>query len=347
MSSEWVVEGVEANVDHFRLGPVDLTLRSGRTVAVLGTSGAGKTTLLRVLGGFLRARRGRILRDGVDITDWQPEGRSVGYVPQGLGLFPHRTVAGNVRYPLEIRGRPDADRRTAELLAQFRLTSLALRYPSRLSGGEQQRVAIARALAADPGLIAWDEPWQGLDVVARHELGQALHELRETEQIPVIVVTHDPALAFSVADSFLVLHSGQVRAHCDAATLMREPADAFAARFVGFENVFSRGELESSPGPSLRGWLLRRAGAEGVAFASPLVAPTAGGTLPWEGTVRSVRPSPQGVVVEVEADRLAVSLRVPRPVSSEVPTIGERIRFGIDTSAVQPLGDRRAEGTGG
>jgi ABC-type Fe3+/spermidine/putrescine transport system ATPase subunit len=338
MSPSWVVEGLETDLDRFHLGPVDLELTPGNAVAVLGPSGAGKTTLLRALGGFLRLRSGRVLRDGVDISDWPPEERGLGYVPQGLGLLPHRTVAGNLRYPMEIRARPDAARRTRELLDRFRLGALAHRYPARLSAGEQQRVAIARALAAEPGLIVWDEPWQGLDVLARYELGLVLHELRETERLPMVVVTHDPALAFSIADSFIVLGAGRVQEQCDAATLLRAPADPFAARFVGFENVFDRSALEPGSAGSFRAWLRDRAGAAGVAFTSPTWPPGPAATPQWEGKIRSARPSPQGLTVEVMVDELPVTLRMPPPVTPPLPALGERVRFGVDPSSVRGLG---------
>ncbi|MCI4336307.1 MAG: ABC transporter ATP-binding protein [Thermoplasmata archaeon] len=338
MTSRWVVEDLETDLDHFHLGPVNLTLAPGNAVAILGTSGAGKTTFLRTLAGFLRMRRGRILRDGVEISDWLPEERSLGYVPQGLGLLPHRTVAGNVRYPLELRARPDADPRTAQLLRQFNLEPLAHRYPSRLSGGEQQRVALARALAAEPQLIVWDEPWQGLDVLARHELGVVLHDLREVERVPMVFVTHDPTLAFSVADSFVVLQHGRVQEQCDAATLLRAPANAFAARFVGFDNVFDPPTLARGLPDGLRAWLRERAGPEGLAFACP--APANSTTAPpvWDGTVRSARPSPHGLAIEVVADDLLVTLRVPPPVAPPLPGLGDRLRFRIDPETIQPLG---------
>ncbi|HEV8050078.1 MAG TPA: ABC transporter ATP-binding protein [Thermoplasmata archaeon] len=340
MSREWVVERVEADLDRFHLGPVGLTASPGTAVAVLGSSGSGKTTLLRTLAGFLPVRRGRILRDGEDVTHSLPEERGLGYVPQGLGLFPHRTVAGNVRYPMEIRDRPNAAARTRELLDLFRLTPLANRRPARLSGGEQQRVALARALAADPGLILWDEPWQGLDVLARNELGVVLHELREAEQVPIIVVTHDPALAFSVADSFVVLRAGQVHEQCDATTLLRAPVDPFAARFVGFENVFDPAALEGAASGTLGAWLRERAGPEGVAFASPTL-PTAAGVDPeWTGTVRSARPSPHGVTVEVGSDGLIVTLRIPTSGAPPVPALRDRIRFTVDSTSLLPLGAR-------
>jgi len=336
--THWVVDELETDLDHFHLGPVDLDLAPRRALAVLGPSGAGKTTLLRTLAGFLPVRQGRILRDGVEISDWLPEERGLGYVPQGLGLFPHRTAEGNIRYPLELRDSPGADGRVRELLERFHLTALARRYPARLSGGEQQRVAIARAIAASPELIVWDEPWQALDVQARYELGLVFHELRESERVPVIVVTHDPTLAFSIADAFVVLGNGRVRGHYDATSLLRAPPDSFGARFVGFENVYDRAALEATPRSPLRAWLLERAGPDGVALTAP-THPAPSGTDPlWEGTVRSARPGPFGLTVEVLADDLLVTLRVPPPWSPPLPFLGERLRFRVDSASLHPLG---------
>ena len=338
--SGWVVEALESDLGGFRLGPVDLELAPGSAVAVLGRSGAGKTTLLRTLAGFLEPRRGRILRDGTDVTGWLPERRQLGYVPQGLGLFPHRTVERNVRYPLEIRERADAKGRVRELLARFELSGLAERHPAQLSGGEAQRVALARALAAEPELILWDEPWQALDVEARHELGLVLHDLRETERLPVVVVTHDPGLAFSLADRFVLLRHGRVELASDATTLLDAPPDAFAARFVGFENVFDRPRLETARSTALATWLLDRAGPEGVAFAAP---PAAADGTPrrWTGVVRSARPTPHGVVVEVLADGLPLTLRSPRSPTVRPPVSGASIGFDIDPGELCPLGASR------
>lgn len=341
--SRWVAEGLESQLDSFHLGPVDLDLRPGRAVAVLGASGAGKTTLLRTLAGFLRVRRGRLLRDGMDITDWLPEERQLGYVPQGLGLFAHRTVEGNVRFPLEVRGRLDQAARTRELLEHFHLTPLARRYPARLSGGEQQRVAIARALAAEPELIVWDEPWQALDVQARYELGLVFQELRETERVPVLVVTHDPGLAFSLADSFVVLDRGRVRWQGDAPALLEHPSDAFVARFVGFENVYDRGTLEDGRRGLFTAWLLERAGPDGVAFAPPVVGGPGAGSGAWEGVVQSARPTPEGLAVSVRVDDLRVALKLAPPWTDQLPSVGDRLRFGMEGTIVHPLGSPSLE----
>ena len=341
--TEWAVEGVEATLDRFHLGPVDLTLGPGRAIAVLGSSGSGKTTLLRTLAGFLPVRRGRVLRNGEDVSDWMPEERSLGYVPQGLGLFPHRTVFKNVRYPMELRGRYDADARTHELLERFHLSSLAHRHPARLSGGEQQRVAIARALASEPELLLWDEPWQALDVEARHELSMVLTELRERDRVPVVVVTHDPALAFSLADAFVVLDHGSMRFSGGATDLLEHPRDPFTARFVGYENVYDRPSLEAGRGGPFAAWLLDRSGTGGVAVGTPDVVPTIGVPSTWEGVVRSARPTPEGLRLELRVDDLLVVARLPRPWAATLPSLGDRLRFNVAEDSLHRLGD----GSGG
>jgi ABC-type Fe3+/spermidine/putrescine transport system ATPase subunit len=338
--TEWKVEAVRSRLDHFELGPVDLDLAPGRVVAILGNSGAGKTTLLRTLSGFLPVRSGRILRNGEDLTDRPPERRGLGYVPQGLGLFPNRTVERNVSYPLDVRGRTDGRERSRELLERFDLTRLAHRYPARLSGGELERVALARALAAEPELVLWDEPWQALDVEARYELGHVFEELREIDRVPVIVVTHDPALAFSTADEFLVLESGRCVFRNEPASLLARPIDAFTARFVGYENVYDRPTLESGAAGTLAAWLGARAGEEGVAFARPLWTAGRAPSGAWEGVVRSSRPTPEGLSLTVTVPPLSVAVRATPPLSAPLPSVGDRVEFVVEEKNLHPLGPR-------
>jgi ABC-type Fe3+/spermidine/putrescine transport system ATPase subunit len=334
--SRWSVEGLEAQLGAFRLGPIDIDLEDGRVVAVLGPSGAGKTTLLRTLGGFLPVRNGRILRDGYDVTALRPEHRRLGYVPQGLGLFAHLTVLRNVSYPLDLFGRRDAKPAARALLERFGIAHLAGRRPGLLSGGEQQRVALARALCAEPELVLWDEPFQALDVEARHELGVVLEELRNDGHAPVVVVTHDPPLAFSLADEFVVLRGGHVQFRGDAGPLLRRPNDAFTARFVGYENVFSRAALDAAVAEEFAAWLRTRSGEEGVAFARPRLSTDAG---KWTGTVRSVHPSPEGVTVSLRVGSLDIVARSPL---EETPrgsfSVGGSVRFHLEETALRPLG---------
>jgi ABC-type Fe3+/spermidine/putrescine transport system ATPase subunit len=341
--SVWSVEGLASHLDGFRLGPIDLSLSPGHVVAVLGRSGAGKTTLLRAVAGFLPVDAGRVLRDGSDLTGRPPEARALGYVPQGLGLFPHRTVERNVSYPLEMRGRLDARVRSRELLERFGLTPLARRYPARLSGGELERVALARALASEPELILWDEPWQALDVGARYALGQVFDELRDAARVPSIVVTHDPDLAFSVADSFLVLRAGQVDFHGSPAELLDHPTDAFAARFVGYENVYERSQLDRGAPGSLARWLAERSGPGGIAVPRPIVPALTRPSGAWEGVVRRVHPSPEGIALTLAVPDLALALRLAAPAASPPPALGDRVRFDVEEKSLRPLGvDERA-----
>jgi thiamine transport system ATP-binding protein len=338
--SVWSVEGVETEIDRFHLGPVDLELAPGRVVAVLGRSGAGKTTLLRTLAGFLDPRSGRILRDGVEVSGLAPEDRGMGYVPQGLGLFPHRTAERNVSYPLDVRGRTDARARARELLERFGLTRLAHRYPARLSGGEAQRVALARALAAEPELIVWDEPSQSLDVEARHDLALVIQELKQAERVPVVFVTHDPGLAFATADHFLVLEDGRVALTGDSGKLLREPPDAFAARFVGFDNVYDRPTLDAAPAGSLGAWLAARGGPKGVAFARLTVDGRGG---PWEGIVHGGRPTPEGFVLTVKAGELWVELRLAPSAGPAAPAPGSSFRFSVNDESLRALGPEQGD----
>ncbi|MGC2205314.1 MAG: hypothetical protein WA719_05250, partial [Thermoplasmata archaeon] len=203
---------------------------------------------------------------------------------------------------------------------------------------ELERVALARALAAEPELVLWDEPWQALDVEARHELGLVFEELRATEQVPVVVVTHDPALAFSVADTFVVLRGGRVRLVADAATLLSRPSDPFTARFVGFENVYDPASLSAGPPGSLAAWLAGRAGPEGVAFARPLVRPDGTPAGTWAGVVRSVHPTPEGLSLSVRADALSVALRRLPPLPAAAPSVGSTVRFEVEEKSVYRLG---------
>ncbi len=332
--TDWSAQGITARQDGFALGPVDLALPAGRTVAVLGSSGAGKTTLLRTLAGFVPAERGRLVRDGRDVGRLAPEERRLGYVPQGLGLIPTRTVERNVSYPLEVRGRTDAVAKGRAMLERFGLTALARRHPAQLSGGELMRVALARALLAEPELVLWDEPWQALDVEARHQLSFVFEELRERARVPAVVVTHDPELAFSVADEFVVLHRGRPLFRGAPEELLARPVDGFTARFVGFDNVYERAELARGPPGSFAAWLLARAGPAGIAFARPAVG---GAADPWTATVRRARPSPEGVVVTASVGELTVTLRRDAAVGTPLPSVGERLRFEVGEGSLRPF----------
>ena len=221
--------------------------------ALLGVSGAGKSLTLRSLAGLLRPEEGRIALDGRVLFDSRqhiflpPQARRIGYVPQHSALFPHQTVAEQIRFALPSRGnRKGHAARVAELITALELEGLERRYPDALSGGQQRRVALARALAADPQLLVLDEPFSALDVPVRERLYELLRHLHKQFALPVILVTHDRAEVEQLADTVVVLHQGSVVQIGSVQEVFLAPRTPDVARLVGQDNLF-RGELVTPP----------------------------------------------------------------------------------------------------
>ena len=332
--TEWGIEGLAARRGGFQLGPVTASVGPGEVLAVLGPSGAGKTTLLRTVAGVSPPSGGRILRDADDWTDRPPEHRGMAYVPQGLALFPDRTAARNVAYPLELRGEDRDGTRTRSLLDRFGVTRLAGRRPASLSTGEQQRVAIARALAARPELLLWDEPLVALDLLSRDDLIEALRELRRDDGLAIVLVTHDPTIAFSLADRFLLLDQGRVHFRGRPEELVDAPPDPFAARFVGFENVYTLPELDRSGGSGFARHLRSRAGPNGVGVrsAAALAPPESG---EWTARARRVSASPDGWRCDAEVGGLSIRLALPR---AGAVRAGDPVGFSLAATDTVALG---------
>jgi iron(III) transport system ATP-binding protein len=177
----------------------DMTLDKGEIVGLAGPSGQGKSTLLRLMAGFEKPWRGKIIIDGTVVADavsrlfLPPEKRTVGMVFQDYGLFPHLTVAKNISYGLHFLKRKERENRTKEMLALVRLEELAHRLPAELSGGQQQRTALARALAPTPKLLLLDEPMSNLDAALREDLRAELRGILLAAQTTAIFVSHDLA----------------------------------------------------------------------------------------------------------------------------------------------------------
>lgn len=221
------------------LSDVDLSVGTGRILALLGPSGCGKTTLLRIIGGLERPDAGRVrvgdrvLVDGSTFVP--PEKRSVGMVFQDWALFPHLSVERNVAYGLP-RG-PDRARRVEEALAMVGLAGLGDRRPGTLSGGQQQRVALARALAPRPSVLLLDEPFSNLDTALRVQVRTEVHQLLVELGITTVLVTHDQEEAFVLGDEVAVMAGGRVVQQDTPAALYRRPATRWVARFVGEANL--------------------------------------------------------------------------------------------------------------
>ena len=184
------------------LDGVSLSVAAGEVVAVFGPSGSGKSTLLRAVAGLVDVESGRVMVDGVDVTAVPTHRRSVGMVFQDEQLFPHRDVAGNVSFGLEMAGveRGDRDSRVAELLSAVGLDGFGDRDVSTLSGGEAKRVAVARSLAPRPTVLLADEPLTGLDADLRDRLAIEVRSVLRASGTTTLWVTHDRAEAELVAD---------------------------------------------------------------------------------------------------------------------------------------------------
>jgi osmoprotectant transport system ATP-binding protein len=204
------------------LDHVDLTIESGSTTALLGRSGSGKTTLLRTVNRLIEPTAGRVLVQGKATTDWDPIAlrRSIGYVIQETGLFPHFNAERNVGAVLEIESRPKQEiaDRARELFGHVGLdyATFAHRLPYQLSGGQRQRVGLARALAAEPKFLLMDEPFGALDPLTRAEMQDMLRTLLQRLNKTVLLVTHDLDEALYLASHIVLMEGGKLVANMPA-----------------------------------------------------------------------------------------------------------------------------------
>lgn len=223
---------------------LDLVVPSSGITVFVGPSGCGKTTTLRMINRMIEPSSGEIVWDGTPITKLKKTvlRRSMGYVIQNAGLFPHRTIIENVATVPGLLGWPErrAGNRAHELLDLVGLSqSVANRFPAQLSGGQQQRVGVARALAADPDLLLMDEPFSAVDPVVRSELRQLVRQLQRDLDKTVVLITHDMEEAITMGDQIAVLRTGGILAQYDTPQeILDNPADDFVADFVGRERGY-------------------------------------------------------------------------------------------------------------
>jgi molybdate transport system ATP-binding protein len=247
---------------------------SDETVALVGRSGAGKTSLLRAVAGLERPKAGRITLDDEVWFDAgrrrnvRPERRRVGYVPQDYGLFPHLTVAANVRFAGR-RPRPD-------LLARLGIGHLARARPGQLSGGERQRVALARALAREPEVLLLDEPFAALDAITRGEVRDELADQLANLRLPSLLVTHAFEDASALAGRIGVIESGILVQLAAPAELLRNPATATVAALTG-ANV-----LDGTATPARFGSTVALPGGGRLESSTPADGPVRVAIHPWE-----------------------------------------------------------------
>ncbi len=231
------------------LNNINLSVENGEVFSMLGPSGCGKTTLLRICGGFETPDTGRVILDGVDITNLPANQRPVRTVFQNYALFPHMTVWDNVAFGLKATKVPKAriKEEVPKYLEMVQLSEYANRKPGQLSGGQRQRVAIARALITKPKVLLLDEPLAALDLKLRQRMLIELDTLHDDVGITFIYVTHDQQEAMSISDHIAVLNSGQVEQYGKPVELYEAPKTSFVAAFIGDTNFF-QGIVDSVDG---------------------------------------------------------------------------------------------------
>ncbi|MEK6685952.1 MAG: ABC transporter ATP-binding protein [Pseudomonadota bacterium] len=216
---------------------LSLLLKKGDIGCLLGPSGCGKTTALRCIAGFEPVSAGEILLNNICVSRADfflpPEQRQIGMVFQDYALFPHLDVAANIGFGLHRLTRKERERRVEELLHIVQLAGVSNKYPHELSGGQQQRVALARALAPRPDLLLLDEPFSNLDVSLRERLSMEVREILKDQGITAILVTHDQAEAFAIADEIGVMYQGEIQQWDTAFNLYHRPVNRFVANFIG------------------------------------------------------------------------------------------------------------------
>ncbi len=240
------LENVRKEFDGFvAVDEVTLNIRKGEIFALLGASGCGKSTLLRVLGGFERPTRGKVLVDGQDLTPLPPYDRPVNMMFQSYALFPHMTVEQNIAFGLkqDKHSKDEISKRVAEMLTIVQMSKFAKRKPHQLSGGQQQRVALARCLAKSPKLLLLDEPMGALDKKLRSQMQLELANIIERLGVTCVMVTHDQEEAMTMAHRIAIMDAGRIVQVGTPDEIYEAPTTRFAAEFIGSVNLLE-GKIE-------------------------------------------------------------------------------------------------------
>ena len=221
------------------LDDLNLSIRDGEFVTLLGSSGCGKTTTLRIIAGFLEPDEGEVFFDSKNMNGVPAHKREVNTIFQRYALFPHYNVFENVAYGLRVRRTPEAEirERVHEMLTLVNLDGFAKRSVSKLSGGQQQRVAIARALVLKPKVLLLDEPLSALDLKLRKDMQNELRNIQKALGITFVFVTHDQEEALSMSDTVVVMNEGKVQQIGSPIDIYNEPQNAFVADFIGESNI--------------------------------------------------------------------------------------------------------------
>ncbi|BFM38561.1 ABC transporter ATP-binding protein [Synechocystis sp. LKSZ1] len=336
---------------------INLTVADQDFLTLLGPSGCGKSTLLRLIAGLETPSQGEIWLGDRCLNDIPPGERNIAMVFQSYALYPHLTIFDNIASPLKLRRlNPDEIQARVEATAErLSLRPLLKRKPAQLSGGQRQRVALARALVRQPDIFLLDEPLSNLDALLREQVRAELKQLFQTQQQPVIYVTHDQSEAMSLSSQIAVLYEGQIQQLDSPRRIYQYPANQFVAGFVGspqmnllalpcYQGQAQLGSLRLPLPPSARQQpqIMFGLRPEDIHLARE--------TDPWtvQGRVDLIEPLGRERLVTVRLDQSPLALRVLLPADQALESSGISLSWSATTihwfhfngDPHQPLGER-------
>jgi iron(III) transport system ATP-binding protein len=253
-----VIQGVSKSFGNFGvLHDINLAIQKGEFFSLLGPSGCGKTTTLRIVSGFEYPTNGEVWIAGIMVNDIPPNKRDTSMVFQSYAIFPHLSVAQNIGFGLELRGKDknEIKEEVDKIMALMNLEDLGRRRPDQLSGGQQQRVALARAIINKPSVLLFDEPLSNLDAKLREQMRLEIRRIQQSFGITSIYVTHDQAEAMTVSDRIVVMNEGNIMQTGTPFEIYSRPANRFVADFIGRVNFFTGRVVsaKASVGDSING----------------------------------------------------------------------------------------------
>ncbi|RLA84067.1 MAG: hypothetical protein DRG31_05435 [Deltaproteobacteria bacterium] len=336
------LEGIET----FACRGINLEIREGEILVLLGPTGAGKTTLLNCIAGLI-PYKGRVLLGNRPVDHLPPEKRGIGYVFQDLALFPHMTVWENVAFGLRTKGIKGRElrERVSEILELLRIRHLLDRYPRQLSGGEAQRVALARALAPMPCVLLLDEPFSKLDLRTAKILRLEFKRVQRQTRITTLFVTHNQAEAFEMGDRIAVMDHGRIQQVGPPEELLFSPRNEAVSRYFGYPNVLdclSQKELDSGLALVDTGSIRLFVPSSGrrilkVAFSPSNVylsreAPPGPKVNRFRGRIIGLLPDPPVVKVQVQVEGCIIGVEVEEGALREMG-----LEVGQDVHLIIPL----------
>jgi len=225
---------------------INLEVHTGELLSILGPSGSGKSTLLKCISGLEVIDGGRIILENKEITNLKAEKRQIAHVFQSPNLFPHLSVRSNISFGLEVQKKSESDiqKRVDVLIKLMHIEEISDKYPSQLSGGQQQRVAIARALAPNPSILLMDEPFSGLDLPLRIEMGLLIKKLQNELGLTIIFVTHDVNETLRLSDKIALIDKGIIQQVGNPKSVYYEPKNFEVSKLMGDGNWIN-GTVES------------------------------------------------------------------------------------------------------